>query len=177
MNNAEDRTQTKLLTVEQYLTHAAVCTHLQPHLVKTRPPLPPTIFPSSTLHIPQIFASQGLPDSKEEDTDMRTVLGKRLRCRPQKPVFPYCLKCNGSGPNHPKDLCPLWKTCCWCMDTQHSHNECPNPHTTCEMKRYVVMYDHPNYGDRCPALPLAALAYEMQLAAWDYDDELYENAT
>jgi len=39
------------------------------------------------------------------------------------------------------------------------------------------MYDHPNYGDRCPALPSAMLVYEMQLAAWDYDKELYKNTT
>ena len=177
LNNAEDRAQTKLLTVERYLTHAAVRTQLQPHLIKTRPPSPPTMFSSSTLRVPQIFASQGPPDSEEEDTDTCTILGKRLHRRPQKPVFPYCLKCNELGPDHPEDLCPLWKTCCWCMDTQHSHNKCPTPHATCEMKRCVVIYDHPNYGDRCPALPSAALAYEMQLVAWDYDGELYENAT
>ena len=63
------------------------------------------------------------------------------------------------------------------MDTQHSHNECPTPHATCEMKRCMVMYNHPNYGDRCPALPSAMLAYELQLAAWDYNEELYKNAT
>jgi len=39
------------------------------------------------------------------------------------------------------------------------------------------MYDHANYGLGCPALPSSALAYEMQLAAWDYDEELYKNAT
>ena len=177
LNNAEDRAQTKLLTVECYLTHSAVRTCLQPHLVKTRPSLPPTIFPSLTLHIPQIFASQGPPDNKEEDTDTCTVLGKRLCRCPQKPIFPYCLKCNESGPDHPEDLCPLWKTCCWCMDTQHAHNKCPTPHATCKMKWYVVMYDHSNYRDRCPALPSATLAYEIQLAAWDYNDKLYKNAT
>jgi len=37
------------------------------------------------------------------------------------------------------------------------------------------MYDHANYGLGCPALPSTALAYEMQLAAWDYDNELYKN--
>jgi len=111
LNNAENRAQTKLLTVEQYLTHLAVRTCLQPHLLKTQPPLPPTIFPSSTSRIPRIFAGQGPPDSEEEDTDTCTVLGKRLYHRPQKLVFPYCLKCNKSGLDHPEDLCPLWKTC------------------------------------------------------------------
>jgi len=37
------------------------------------------------------------------------------------------------------------------------------------------MYDHANYGLGCPALPSSALAYKMQLAAWDYDEELYKN--
>ena len=63
------------------------------------------------------------------------------------------------------------------MSTQHSHNECPAPHLMCELKRCVVTYDHPNYGLGCLALPSSALAYEMQLVAWDYDGELYENAT
>ena len=162
--------------VECYLTHAAVRTRLAPHLVKTRPPSPPTIFPSPHLHIPRIFAGQGPPDSEGEDTDTRKVLGKRLRRCPQQPVFPYCLKCNESGPDHPGDLCPLWKTCRWCMSTQHTHADCPSPHVTCELNRCIVTYDHANYGSRCLALPSAALAYEMQLAAWDYDEELYKDS-
>jgi len=141
------------------------------------PPSPPTIFPSLRTHIPCIFAGQGPADNKDNNTDTCTILGKRLRCRPQKPVFPYCLKCNESGPDHPKDLCPLWKTCQWCMSTQHSHNECPSPHLTCELKQCVVTYNHPNYRLRCPALPSSTLTYEMQLAAWDYNEELYKNAT
>jgi len=175
--NTEDRAQTKLIIVERYLTHAAVRTRLLLHIVKMCPLSPPTIFPSPCLHIPHIFAGQGPPDSSNEDTDTRTVLGKRLRCCPQKPIFPYCLKCNKSGPDHPEDLCPLWKTCRWCMSTQHSHDECPSPHLTCKLKRCVVTYDHANYGTGCPALPSATLAYKMQLVAWDYDGELYKNAT
>jgi len=163
--------------MERYLTHAAVRTHLLPHLLWTRPPSPPTIFPSPRIHIPRIFAGQGPADNEDDDTNTHTVLRKRLRHRPQKPVFPYCLRCNESSPDHPKDLCPLWKTCRWCMSTQHSHNECPSPHLTCELKWCVMTYDHPNYGLGCPALPSSALAYEMQLAAWDYDGELYKNTT
>jgi len=175
--NAEDCAQDKLLTMERYLTHAVVHTRLLPHLLRMRPPSPPTIFPSPRIHIPRVFAGQGPPNSDDEDTDMHTILGKRLCHRPQKPVFPYCLKCNKSGPNHPEDLCPLWKMCRWCMSTQHSHDECPSPHLTCELKRCVVTYDHPNYGLGCPALPSSTLAYKMQLAAWDYNGELYKNAT
>ena len=173
LQNEEDRAQSKLLTVERYLAHAAVRTRLMPHLLKTHPLSPPTTFPIP--HIPRIFAGQGPPD--DEDTDMHTVLGKRLRHRPQKPVFPYCLRCNKSDPDHSQSLCPLSKTCQWCMSTQHSHDECPATYLMCELKRCVVTYDHPNYGLRCLALPSSALAYEMQLAAWDYDGELYKNAT
>jgi len=175
--NAEDHAQTKLITVERYLTHAVVCTRLLPHIVWTRPPLPPTIFPSPHLYIPHIFAGQGPPDSNDKDTDTCTILGKRLHRCPQKPVFPYCLKCNESGPNHPEDLCPLWKMCCWCMSTQHSHDECPSSHLTCELKRCIVMYNHANYRTGCLALPSAMLMYKMQLAAWDYDGKLYKNTT
>jgi len=173
LQNKEDQAQNKLLTVERYLAHAAVCTCLTPHLLKTCPSSPPTTFPIP--HIPCIFAGQGPPDDK--DTDTRTVLGKRLHHRPQKPIFPYCLRCNKSDPDHSQNLCPLSKTCRWCMSTQHSHDECPAPHLMCKLKWCVVTYDHPNYGLGCPALPSSALAYEMQLAAWDYDGELYKNAT
>ena len=79
LENTQDRVEGKLLTVERYLPHAAVRTRLNPHLLKTRPPSPPTIFPSPHLHVPRIFAGQGPPDSEEEDTDTCTVLGKRLR--------------------------------------------------------------------------------------------------
>jgi len=41
----------------------------------------------------------------------------------------------------------------------------------------MVTYDHPNYRLGCPALPSSTLTYEMQLVAWDYDGELYKNAT
>jgi len=173
LQNEEDQAQNKLLTVERYLTHAAVRTCLTPHLLKTCPPSPPTTFPIP--HIPCIFAGQGPPD--DEDTDTHTVLRKRLRRCPQKPVFPYCLRCNESDPDHSQNLCLLSKTCRWCMSTQHAHDKCPAPHLTCELKWCVVTYDHPNYGLGCPALPSSALAYEMQLAAWDYDRELYKNAT
>ena len=172
LQNNEDHAQNKLITVERYLTHAAIRTCLVPHLVKTHPPSPPTTFPIP--HIPRIFAGQGPPDD-DEDTDTCTVLRKRLWRQPQKPVFPYCLRCNESGPNHSEDLCPLAKTCRWCMSTQHSHDECPTPHLTCKMKWCVVTFDHPNYGLGCLALPSSALAYKMQLAAWDYDKELYQD--
>ena len=177
LDNTRDHVEGKLLTVEHYLAHAAICTHLAPHLVKTHPPSPPMIFPSPQLHVPCIFAGQGPPDSEDEGTDTCTVLGKRLRCHPQKPVFPYCLKCNELGPDHPEDLCPLWKMCRWCISTQHAHTDCPSPYVTCELKRCVVTYDYANYGSGCLALPSAALSYEMQLAAWDYDEELYKRAT
>jgi len=107
LQNEEDRAQSKLLTVKRYLAHAAVRTCLTPHLLKTRPPSPPATFPIP--YIPRIFAGQGPSD--DEDTDTCTVLGKRLRCHPQKPVFPYCLRCNKSDPDHSRDLCPLSKTC------------------------------------------------------------------
>ena len=63
------------------------------------------------------------------------------------------------------------------MSTQHSHDECPSSHLTCELKRCIVMYNHANYRTGCLALPSAMLMYKMQLAAWDYDGKLYKNTT
>ena len=61
LDKQEDRAEAKLLTVEQHLASSAIRTHLQQHLLVTRPPSPPTatLLPSCSQRIPCIFAAQG----------------------------------------------------------------------------------------------------------------------
>jgi hypothetical protein len=176
IENDKRRIEGKLLDVESRLTHAAVRTRLTPHLYKKRPTTPPPI------PIPSIHAAQGPPDDAPDTNATvmrRTVLGKRRR---GLPPFPYCLKCNEEQPDHCREECPLWKTCRWCFSTQHTHNNCEDPHLQCTTGRCIVPTWHPHF-KRCTKLPYSSLQYElnfiatqydMQCAAWDYDLDLYQ---
>ena len=168
LDRREENAQSKLSVVERHLTYAAVCTQLIPHLNRIRPPS------TNAIHIPRIFATQGPPNVKEgEDSlECRAVLGKWHRGG--KPKFPYCLKCNESHPNHVKEECPLWKTCRWCLSTQHAHSDCPIPHKQCDAEFCAVPALHPNFGDRCAAMSSPTLCHELELACADYDDKLYQ---
>ena len=153
--------------VECHLTHAAVRTQLTPHLNRIRPPS------INAIHIPRIFAAQGPPDIEEgEDSlECRTVLGKQ--CQGGKPKFPYCLKCNESRPNHVAEECPLWKTCYWCLSTQHVHDDCNRPHKQCNAEYCAVPHTHSNFGDMCAAMSSPTLCHELELARTDYNKEFY----
>ena len=179
LNKQEDCTKAKLLTVERCLASSAIHTHLQQHLLVTCPPSPPmaTLLP---LHIPHIFAAQGLPDIEpgEDDLERRTVLGKRRHGA--KPKFPYCLRCNANKPGYAVEECPLWKTCQWCLSTQHAHDKCPSPHNSCSTNRCLVYFRHPNFGSYCSATLAGLLRHELELAyanaKWDNADTCYEGS-
>jgi len=168
LDRRESNTQSKLSVVEQHLTYAAVRTWLIPHLNRIHPPS------TNTIHIPCIFAAQGPPDVEEgEDSlECHAILGKQ--CWGGKPKFPYCLKCNESHPNHVVEECPLWKTCCWCLSTQHTHNDCNIPQKQCNTKFCAVPTTHPNFRDRCAAMSSPTLCHKLELACIDYDDDLYQ---
>ena len=170
--------------MERYLAHAAVCTHLQPHLASICPHTPPTRC------IPRIFVAQGPPDieDKEKEKDLYQhwvcqnkvngprscqILGKCIR---SPTPFPYCLQCKETQPRHPTDECPLWKTCQWCLSVNHSHNNCPAPHRACKPKRCMVRFDHCNIGERCSARPITTLEYEIELAMADLCKEGYSGS-
>jgi len=167
LDRREDSTQSKLSMVERHLTNAAIRTRLVPHLNRLHPP------PTNTIHIPCIFAAQGPPDVEEGEDDLkcRAVLGKRHRGG--KPKFPYCLKCNESHPNHIEEECPLWKTCRWCLSTQHVHDECDHPHEQCDAEYCAVPSTHSNFGDMCAAMSSPTLCHKLELAHTDYDVEFY----
>ena len=181
LDKQEDRAETKILTVERRLASSAVRTRLQQHLLASRPPSPPTIsLPPLRSRIPRIFAAQGPPDVEpgEDDLERRTVLGKRRHGA--KPKFPYCLKCSTDKPGHAVEECPLWKTCRWCLSTQHAHDECPSPHNSCSANRCLVYLGHPNFGSYCSATPAGLLRHELELryaeAEWDNADTCYEGS-
>ena len=182
LDQQEDRAEAKLLTVERRLASSAIQTRLQQHLLVTRPPSPPTAtcLPPRSRHIPRIFAAQGPPDVEpgEDDLERRTVLGKRQHGA--KPKFPYCLRCSTDEPGHAVEECPLWKTCRWCLSTQHAHDECPSPHNSCSANRCLVYFGHPNFGSYCSATPAGLLRHELELryaeAEWDNADTCYEGS-
>jgi len=181
LKKKEGRAESDLLIVERRLASSAVRTRLQQHLLATRPPSPPTfLIPTRDYRVPRIFAAQGPPDVKEGEDSLedRAVLGKRRRGN--KVVFPYCLRCNQDAPGHGVEECPLWKTCCWCLSTQHAHDECPSPHNSCAANRCLVYFGHPNFGSYCSATPAGLLRHELEVAyaeaEWDNADTCYEGS-
>ena len=181
LGKQEDRTEAKLLTVEHCLVSSAIRTRLQQHLLVTRPPSPPMVtLPSRSQHIPHIFAAQGPPDVEpgEDSLERCTVLGKRRHGA--KPKFSYCLRCSTDKPGHAVKECPLWKTCRWCLSTQHAHDECPSPHNSCSANRCLVYFGHPNFGSYCSTTPAGLLCHELELAyanaEWDNADTCYEGS-
>ena len=168
----------KQLLCERYLTHAHARSRLQNHLLRDRPPSPPSNF------IPRIHAAQGPPESEWVSEDGRDSLEcravpkrricnlpthKRKHSRSPTP-FPYCLKCNKESPNHYEDDCPLWKVCCWCLATDHAHNDCATPHHQCTFTRCIVPSWHPCAGEFCPT-SFQDYSYAMCCAEFDADIE------
>jgi len=177
----ESRAEADLLIVERRLASSAVRTRLQQHLLATCPPSPPTfLLPTRDYRVPRIFAAQGPPDVEEGEDNLedRAVLGKRRRGN--NVVFPYCLRCNQDTPGHGVEECPLWKTCRWCLSTQHAHDECPSPHNSCAANRCLVYFGHPNFGSYCSATPAGLLRHELEVtyaeAEWDNADTCYEGS-
>jgi len=181
LKKKETRAEADLLIVERRLASSAVRTRLQQHLLATRPPSPPTfLLPTRDYRVPRIFAAQGPPDIEEgeDNYEDRAVLGKRRRGTQVK--FPYCLKCNHDTSGHVVEDCPLWKTCRWCLSTQHAHDECPSPHNSCAANRCLVYFGHPNFGSYCSATPAGLLRHELEVAyaeaEWDNADTCYEGS-
>ena len=168
LDKREDNAQSKLSMVERHLTYATVHTRLTPHLNRICPPS------TNAIHIPCIFTAQGPPDVEEGEDSLkcRAILGKQRRGG--KPKFPYCLKCNKSCPNHVEEECPLWKTCRWCLSTQHAHDDCNIPHKQCDAEFCAVPATHLNFGDRCTAMSSPTLCHKLELARADYDNDLYQ---
>jgi len=181
LEKKETRAEADLLIVEWRLASSAVRTRLQQHLLATRPPSPPTfLIPTRDYRVPRIFAAQGPPDVEEGEDSLKScaILGKRRRGN--KVVFPYCLRCNQDVPGHGVEECPLWKTCHWCLSTQHTHNECPSPHNSCTANRCLVYFGHPNFGSYCLATPAGLLRHELEVtyaeAEWDNADTCYKGS-
>ena len=110
LDNQKHNANKQKLDCEQYLSHAAVCMHLQNHLLCTCPLSPPSSF------LPCIFAAQGPPEDEwsdikgEDSLKLHTVLkDKSHKCK--RTPFPYCLKCSDEEPYHAEGDCPLWKYC------------------------------------------------------------------
>jgi len=74
LDNQERSASKKKLDCERYLTHAAVRTRLQNHLLRTRPTSPPSSF------LPCIFAAQGPPEEEWSDVEGEDSLEARA-CR------------------------------------------------------------------------------------------------
>jgi len=181
LEKKESQAEADLLVVEQRLASSAVRTRLQQHLLATCPPSPPTfLLPTCDYRVPHIFAAQGPPDVEEgeDNLECRAVLGKQRQGTQVK--FPYCLRCNHDTPGHSIEDCPLWKTCRWCLSTQHAHDDCPSPHNSCSVNRCLVYFGHPNFGSCCSAVPAKVLCHELEVAyaeaEWDNADTCYEGS-
>ena len=111
----------------------------------------------------------------EYDLKCCEVLGKWHQGTTLK--FPYCLRCNQDDPGHRVEECPLWKTCRWCLSTQHAHDDCPSPHTSCTANCCLVYFGHPNFGSYCLATPAGLLHHKLEVSlAASYQDGEWDNA-
>ena len=121
-----------------------------------------------------------MPDVEEGEDSLEscTVLGKRHQGN--KVIFPYCLRCNQDTPGHGVEECPLWKTCRWCLSTQHAHDDCPSPHLSCTANHCLVYFGHPNFGSYCSATLAGLLHHELEVAyqdaEWDNADTCYKGS-
>jgi len=169
LDNQERSANKKRLDCKRYLTHAAVHTRLQNHLLCTRPTSPPSSF------LPCIFAAQGPPEDKwsdveGEDSLEACAIPKDQTHKRKRTPFPYCLKCSDVEPDHAEGDCPLWKYCQWCFRVDHTHNDCPTPHYQCVKDTCIVPEWHPMVGNYCP-VAFEDDSYELRCTAVDYEDE------
>ena len=94
--------------------------------------------------------------------------------------FPHrCRLCRQLQPTHTVWDCPARKDCHYCKGRDHTHENCPNPHSLCFTKsECVVPFTHrratSRMGRRCPA---GALHTRYYADDWGYDgeDTTYDN--
>ena len=88
--------------------------------------------------------------------------------------FPHrCRLCRQLQPKHTVWECPARRDCFYCKGRDHTHDNCPNPHSLCFTKsECVVPFTHRSatsrMGRRCPAGALHARYYADD---WGYDGE------
>ena len=91
LDGQERSAKKKMLDCERYLTHAAVRTRLQTHLLRTRPTSPPSSF------LPRIHAAQGPPEDQwsdvegEDSLELRAIPRDKIKGKRKRTPFPYCL--------------------------------------------------------------------------------------
>ena len=168
VKDAETRSQlTKARVISRihpYLNHSALIPdHYRPETMRTGGVTLATAIEDTRNHSLQWFT---MPQYHDDDTPASSS---------KRPLpFPHhCRLCRQIHPTHTVWDCPARKDCHYCKGRDHTHENCPNPHSLCFTKsECVVPFTHhcatSRLARRCPAAALHARYYTDD---WGYDGE------
>ena len=160
-----------------HLTKARVCSCIHPYLNHTA--LIPDQYQPKTMHTGSVTLATAVEDTCTQRLQWYTMPQYHNNESPAshstRPLpFPHrCHPCKQLQPNHTVWDCPSRKDCFYCKGRDHTHNNCPNPHTLCFTKsECIVPFTHcratTRMARRCPTAPLHAQYYADN---WGYDGE------
>ena len=176
---ADDRTRWRVKDAEtrSRLAKARVISRIHPYLNHSA--LIPDHYRPETMRTGGVTLATAIEDTRNHSLRWYTMPQyhdeETPASRSSRPLpFPHrCRLCRQLQPKHTIWECPSRKDCFYCKGRDHTHDNCPNPHSLCFTKsECVVPFTHrratSRMGRRCPAGALHARYYADD---WGYDGE------
>ena len=159
------------------LTKARVHSCIHPYLNHTT--LIPDHYQPKTMRMGSVTLATAVADTRDRNLQWYTMPqyhnNDSQASRSHRPLpFPHrCCLCKQLHPNHIVWECPSHRDCFYCKGRDHTHDNCPNPHSLCFTKsECVVPFTHHSTTTQaachCPAAPLHARYYADD---WGYNGE------
>ena len=165
------------------LTKARVCSRVHPYLNHST--LIPDQYRLETMHTGGVTLATAIEDTHRHNLQWYTMPqyhnndAQASHSTKPLPFLHRCHLCKQLHPMHTVWDCPTHKDCHYCKARDHTHDNCPNPHSLCFTKsECVIPFTHrqatTKLARRCPA---AALHVQYYLDDWGYDgeDNTYNN--
>ena len=159
------------------LTKARVCSRIHPYLNHSA--LIPDQYRQETMRTGGVTLATAVTDTHCHNLQWYTMPQYHNKdaqaSHSTRPLpFPHrCRLCKQLHPTHTVWDCPTCKDCHYCKAHNHTHDNCPNPHSLCFTKsECIVPFTHCSATLRmarcCPAAALHARYY---MDDWGYDGE------
>ena len=176
---ADERTSWRVKNAETRLQLTKARVHLCIHPYLNHTALIPDHYRPETMRTGGVTLATAVADTCNRNIQWYTMPqyhdnNSQASCSARPLPFPHrCRLCKQLHPNHTVWDCPACKDCFYCKGHDHTHDNCPNPHSLCFTKsKCVVPFTHHHCitqaACRCPAAVLHARFYADD---WGYDGE------
>ena len=176
---ADERTSWRVKNAETRarLIKARVCSHIHPYLNHST--LIPDHYRPETMCTGSVTLATAVVDMCDRNLQWYTMPqyhddNLQASCSTKPLPFPHrCCLCKQLHPNHTVWDCPVQKDCFYCKGCDHTHDNCPNPHSLYFTKsECVIPFMHHHASTRMARHCLAAALHARYYTDdWGYNGE------